>query len=246
MPSVPEDLEDLLAGGLWLKGKIQYSSEWLDSFKRCKNKLVKWCRDWDKGPPYDEDKYLDELERLEVTTIKRWLDGWLMRQIVDYFVARWQDPTVIYLKQNALEDTRQAVDRLFLLDDSLKAIDIYLTSASSGCFPKFAVIANRVRYWRYQELFLIRHELWQRWSLSHLQIIDEYHSGKMAWQKCWIGISDDLVIDAIRRSQAHRGSGSLPSPPESTLSFPSRESSPSDDSSGCGSSDSDDYSEMEL
>lgn len=241
IPPHPEDLEYLLDGEFWLKDEIHFSIEWLDAYRRMP-RIVKWCLEWTHEPPYDIQKATEGLEDLNGTMMERWLDGWLMRHIVESSLERWRDPSLIYLKHNAIEDTRNAVNRLLQLDNIVQSFDLYISVDTEFLqqFPKLAIIATRVRQWRYQEIYVIRHELWQRWSCSHLQLLDEFHAGNMAWQRCWEG--DFRVLETIHRSLQPQLPKRLPSPPESrfTCLSPSSSSLPP---SSIGSYSDDDSSD---
>lgn len=193
-PPVPRDLEILLENDYWLHHYLEFSLEFVDAFQKNDLGVSRWCQDWTRDPCYDEQKASEELEQLDFKVIRGCLDGYMVRKILDTAFERWREPTLQYLKLYAHEDARTAVLRVKELDSSLQPFDDFLNSNSASLFPKLAAVATQVRYWRYQEIYILRYELWQRWGSSHLQLLEKYQAGDMSWRKCWYGDREVLHL----------------------------------------------------
>jgi hypothetical protein len=87
--------------------------------------------------------------------------------------------------------------RIWTLDGELEKLHRLYGDWEHGSFPKSKKMIRLLRYWKLQELTLIRYDLWLRYFHSESFLANRYQSGRLLWQRCW-RTKDPMMIEVIR------------------------------------------------
>jgi hypothetical protein len=170
--------------------------------------------DWIKDPPYWDPKLSTKIVDYDDDSLRSLIMGWSMRRIIDGFVHRWAgvvdrngkyDSDAIHAASEAI--VYKMLHIFKLLDDierHLKAWDEpHKMPHDDRRGSQRYLLTVEMRYWCYEELCLLRAELWHRYHLKDDTLVKSYLAGKLHWQFCWfldLSINPDfksLLLGAV-------------------------------------------------
>jgi hypothetical protein len=137
--------------------------------------------------------------------------GWFIRQIIVRFQDGWNgiiDESGNIVEKALVDSTHGLLQRMEALLEDAAFVDKWCgdygfipgSHSAQKVYRKTATrkrpagkklesvyrsVANNSRIWTYQELVLLRAELWCRYHLRHDQLLGRYQQHKLYWQSCW-------------------------------------------------------------
>lgn len=187
---IPSDLQES-HHGRWLELNPPSETEFLEAFERKVN-IQPWI---DVFPIHSLTETELSLNRFEALEIISYVDGWCCRSLLESSSRRW---AVEQDERTYAKETCRMVERIFELVKGAQEWDNVLESSIWPSLAKIGMVAERARYWQYQELCLIRHELWERFHWRREEVIRRYEGGILAWQRCWNTSYNQLISDRIQ------------------------------------------------
>jgi hypothetical protein len=130
------------------------------------------------------------------------MDGSFIRHILESCRQRWSNPynldgtidrgamanateSVLGRMRDLLAEVGRVEEWRAHLDLRSSTGNTFRTEAKLSMEKKIAKVAKDYRFWLYQELVLLRSELWDRYHLRHDQVLARYRTQRLCWQKCW-------------------------------------------------------------
>jgi hypothetical protein len=203
----------------WIFRQVSNHPLWERAFDR-EEKFVKSIGRWIlRRRPYKLqliDKFTAEYTEEDMEAI---LDGWFIRHIIDSCDQRWRgsiNPDGTINRTTMAEATRRLLARMLELFAEVECVDRWCfrrgqlpassmvvhkpTPRTRNTYAtptaKSICVAKHVRFWFYQELILLRSELWDRYRLRLDQVLARYNRKRLTWQACWF-----LELDAPETSR---------------------------------------------
>ena len=142
---------------------------------------------WLEFPPVEESTFEDWVIDHSAEELKDAMDGWNVRFILDSFADRWKGARCKGREQrNYLRDVAsKLLIRMTTVLEEIREVEGWIQKLEGTEQIRSIAIANAFRYWRYQELTLIRSELWVRYHHSIPEIYARYIAMKLDWQSSW-------------------------------------------------------------
>jgi hypothetical protein len=209
VPPLPTDIMEHWSQDYhWISRKLTAHPDFLWAFDRHPS-CIEEVGSWIQAPPYLDPTYLNKrLERFSSKGIKKLVDGWFLRAIIDSFVGRWKksyDTNGEIDRVELYRATEHVLERMgSLLRDTSELAKWAITASfriekkgRSRCY----ILMQSVRVWKYQELCLLRAELYDRRRLRIKELAKYFSDGRFHWQTCWFRTSqlDRRVTQHIQR-----------------------------------------------
>ena len=150
---------------------------------------------WLQDPPYwDSHAVEDRLRRYDGKGIKKIVDGWYVREIINSGNERWKnryDTTIVgEADRVALYWATDGVIKWILkLVEDVKGLESWAHTGQFKTAKKEAntsyTLMRAIRTWKHQELCLLRAELFDRHRLTVPELISRYEESRFHWQTCW-------------------------------------------------------------
>ena len=157
---------------------------------------------WLEYPPVGESSFEEWVLDYSAEELKDAMDGWNVRFILDSFAERWKGARCKGREQrNYLRDVASVLlNRINTILEEIREVEGWIVNLEGTDQMRSITIATTFRYWRYQELTLIRSELWTRYHHSIADIYTRYASMQLDWQSCWFGTPTSTELtDMIKR-----------------------------------------------
>jgi hypothetical protein len=203
-PPLPHDLlDDYSVSSNWIKSFFNGSPSFTKAFDRDPVALAAmgWWLDY---PPVGDSTFESFLENYTSQDAIDAIDGWNLRFILNTCSGRWKNARCKGKKQRAylVKVAIELTSRMRLVLEELSEIDEWIKiHQKDKSIPKTIAIAQRFRYWRYQELTFLRYEQWWRCHRSLTEVYTRYHEKQMEWQACWFELTQPGEV--LTRIQEH-------------------------------------------
>ena len=202
VPPLPMDLRGRWSPGGWIIRNMRPRCEglWISAFDGSQEWLTSdnWSLTNRLDARSDTMKRIGQYSQEEVECI---LDGWYTRQVIDSFQQRWANifnPYGGFKKERLLDAVKDITDRMRTL---LEIIPTEITArhqvdgAHIDTISSLQNMVDRIRdIWLYQELCLLRSELWVRFHNSYNSMYSRYEERVLPWQRCWFETDSSPVI----------------------------------------------------
>jgi hypothetical protein len=203
-PPLPRDLLDSYSvTSNWIKSVFNASPNFTKAFDRDPVALAAmgWWLDY---PPVGDPAFEAVLEDYTDQDAIDAMDGWNLRFLLNAFSERWKGARCrgksqrSYLAKVATELT----SRTKIVHEELREIDDWIKNQRKDTsIPKTVAIAQRFRFWRYQELSFLRFEQWWRCHRSLTEVYRRYNDKQMEWQSCWFELTQPEEV--LTRIETH-------------------------------------------
>jgi hypothetical protein len=162
--------------------------------------------------PWMWDSQMVEMtSKYDTDSIVSLIQGFRVRNIIDGFVACWTDvldangavisTAITAATQTLLSKMAALLSLTAEIDTTLRRwSESWTLMTSSGPLEeRWFRFASEIRFWWYQELCLVRAELWHRYNFANEELVNCYTNGLLHWQYCWfISRKSDLrILSAI-------------------------------------------------
>jgi hypothetical protein len=207
LPFLPPDIRVLAYSedDLWVEKAMSMSSAWREGFlhgfygekgKRY-SEWMDWYARWTEPAALKAANVELFLLYVQEDSLEGMLDGWNAARIVKSGLER-----MIGIGKNDkdrfINTATEIIERILTLDTDTKMLNREIkTKLFSKRHPKIQFVTKQLRLWRYMELCILRHELWQRWAISRAKLIKLFDMGLLGWQRCFAN-SDIRVQDMVR------------------------------------------------
>lgn len=143
---------------------------------------------------FDLDGLDEHLSRFTNIELESAIDGWSIRNLIDSFRNRWREIFNDYggFRKAQLEKaTKDILSRMKDLLMGIRAAQAFCRYEGEAERQMHQIRPNRRLYarisilWMYQELCMLRSELWMRYHFSYGSAYLVFESQEFPWQRCW-------------------------------------------------------------
>ena len=189
-----------------IRHNINSSSIFFSAFKKDYDLIGHMCW-WLEYPPVGDSSFEECLLDQTVEQLKDAMDGWSLRFILDNFAKQWRGARCKGREQRVyLRDVASALlNRFTVILDEIREVEGWMQKLKNTDQTRSMAIVSTFRHWRYQEITLIRSELWLQYHHSITDIYSRYRDKKLDWQLCWFESAiptefTDLIQQHMERS----------------------------------------------
>jgi hypothetical protein len=161
---------------------------------------------WLEYPPVGDLTFEECVADQTTDELKDAMNGWCLRFILDSFAEQWKGARCKGREQRTyLRDVASVLlIRVTTILDEIREVEGWIQSLNNADQTRSMAIVTTFRYWKYQELTLIRAELWLRYHHSIAHIYSHHMDKKLDWQACWFKFSISTELAEVIRKHIER------------------------------------------